>query len=89
MTVEEMDNEVDQGMSEKMKIRRSLDWAVCQRESREDEFSTLNERTWPCERPELERALLAGRENMVVRRVKAAETQEEHEGWGNKPVHHV
>jgi hypothetical protein len=89
MAVEEMDDEVDEDMGEKMKERRALDWAVCQRESREDEFPTFNERTWPCVRPELERALLAGRENRVVRRVKAAETQGEREDWQNKPVHHV
>jgi hypothetical protein len=86
MTMEEMDDEVDEDMGEKIKERCGLDWAVCQRESREDEFSTFNERTWPCERPGLERALLAGRENMVIRRVKAAKTQEEREGWENKAV---
>jgi hypothetical protein len=37
----------------------------------------------------LEKALLAGRENRVIRRVKAAKTQGEREDWQNKPVHHV
>jgi hypothetical protein len=81
---EEVDEEVSQEMGNKIKGRRRLDWEIFQREGRQNEFPTFNERFRPCERPESEGALLAGRDNMVIRRVKAAETQKDREDWENK-----
>lgn len=73
---------------ERMRERRRLDYEYTERRDRLHELPRYNQRNWPRGRSELEAAFLPRRVpgvkrrgNMVVRKAKAAGTQEVVEGW--------
>ena len=71
----------DPELRERTRVKRSLDYDLATACGLLAEFYPFTVRDWPCERPELEDAILGGRRNNILRKVRAAPNQEAKEGW--------
>jgi hypothetical protein len=77
---------LDQGVMDKMRIKRNLDFDVAKQFDSLAEFYPFTAGSWPCERPELEAAMMGGRTNNVQRKARAAPNQEARDSWANITV---
>ena len=71
----------DPELRDRTRVKRSLDYDLATACGLLPEFYPFTVRDWPCERPELEDAILGGRHNNILRKVRAAPNQEAKEGW--------
>ena len=76
----------DPELRDKLRIKRSLDYDLATECGLLPEFYPFTVRDWPCERPELEDAILGGRHNHITRKARVALNQEAKEGWVGIPV---
>jgi hypothetical protein len=76
----------DQELRERTRIKRRLDYDLAVQCDLVPEFHPYTAQDWPCERPELEAAILGGRKNNVVRKAHAAPDQEVQEDWAKISV---
>lgn len=71
----------DPGLRDRMRVKRSLDYDVATDCGVLSEYYRFTIRDWPCERPELEDAILGGRRNNITRKAQAAPNQAAKECW--------
>jgi hypothetical protein len=76
----------DQELREKMRKKRNMDYDLASQCHLLTEFYPFTAEDWPCERPELEAAMLGGRLNKVQRMAQAAPDQAARQGWARIPV---
>lgn len=76
----------DQDMRDRMRTKRNLDYDRAGDYGILVEFYPYTTPDWPCERPELEDAMLGGRPNDVLRKARAAPNQEARNNWAKTPV---
>jgi hypothetical protein len=76
----------DPELRDRMRVKRSLDYDLATECSLLSEYYQFTVRDWPCERPELEDAILAGCRNNNSRKARAAPNHGAKEGWADIAV---
>jgi len=76
----------DEELKDRMRIKRNLDYDIATLSGCLAEFYPFTAGSWPCERPELEDAMMGGRPNNVLRKAKGAPNQEARDHWAEIPV---
>ena len=76
----------DEELKDRMRVKRNLDYDIATLSGCLAEFYPFTAGSWPCERPELEAAMMGGRPNNVLRKAKAAPNQEARDRWAEIPV---
>ena len=76
----------DPELRDKARVKRSLDYDLATECGLVPQFYPFTVRDWPCERPELENAILGGRHNKILRKTRVAPNQEAKERWADIAV---
>jgi hypothetical protein len=82
----ELQPKFDHELREKMRNKRNMDYDLASQCDLLTEFYPFTAEDWPCERPELETAMLGGRLNNVQRKAQATPNQAARQGWSMIPV---